>query len=127
LLLVTLLLCTPPRTFPLFRGADIAGRLLESLRSKYGSPLPGFVDMTNLTFFPLLSGAAAVVMGCIMPSVDYYFAKLVEEKWVQGKTDEGDDEDSQSWDRAVWNMPMRYIGGVVGFAWAASVLKSPMV
>lgn len=78
--------------------------------------------MTQLTFFPLLSGAAAVGMGCLLPSVDYYFAKFVEEKRQRRrKTESVDDQDSQSWDRAVWNMPMRYIGGVVGFAWAASV------
>jgi hypothetical protein len=83
--------------------------------------------MTNLTFFPFLAGAAAVGMGCIMPSVDYYFAKLVEAKQVQRTTEDGDDDDSQSWDRAVWNMPMRYIGGVIGFAWAASVTNPPVV
>jgi hypothetical protein len=55
-----------------------------------------------------------------MPCVDYYFAKFAEEK--RQRKAESDDEDSQSWDRAVWNMPMRYIGGVIGVAWAASVL-----
>jgi hypothetical protein len=114
-------------SLPLFQRLIRGIRLLESLQSKYGSPLPGFVGMTNLTFFPFLAGAAAVGMGCIMPSVDYYFAKLVEAKQVQRTTEDGDDDDSQSWDRAVWNMPMRYIGGVIGFAWAASVTNPPVV
>jgi hypothetical protein len=115
--------CHVPRPNPthLFRQLMLGRRLLESLQSKYGSPLPGFAGMANLTFFPLMSGAAAVGMGCIMPSVDYYFTKFVEEKQLRNKTEDGEDEDSQSWDRAVWNMPMRYIGGVIGFAWAASV------
>src|SRR5271170_5038557 len=121
-----LLPCTRP-ILPFVPQADPGIRLLESLQSKYGSPLPGFAGMTNLTFFPFLSGAAAVGMGCIMPSVDYYFAKFMEEKQVQRKTEDGDEDEPQSWDRAVWNMPMRYIGGVIGFAWAASVPKPLMV
>jgi len=100
-------------------------RLLESLQIKYGSPLPYFQGMTQLAYFPLLSGTAAVAMGCLLPSVDYYFAKFVKEKRQRKMTENVDDEDSQSWDRAVWNMPMRYIGGVVGFAWAASVSNPP--
>jgi hypothetical protein len=121
-----LLLCTHLFA-PFVPQTDPGVRLLESLQSKYGSPLPGFTGMTNLAFFPFLSGAAAVGMGCIMPSVDYYFAKFVEEKQMQRKTEDGDDDESQSWDRAVWNMPMRYIGGVIGFAWAASVPNLLMV
>ena len=66
-----------------------------------------------------------MAMGCLLPSVDYYFAKFVEEKRQRKKTENADGDDSQSWDRAVWNMPMRYIGGVVGFAWAASVSPPP--
>lgn len=96
-------------------------RLLESLQSKYGIPLPYFQGMTQLAFFPLLSGSAAVAMGSLLPSVDYSFTKFVEEKRQRTKTESADEQDSQLWDRAVWNMPMRYIGGVVGFAWAASV------
>jgi hypothetical protein len=76
--------------------------------------------MTELTHFPLFSGATTVLMGCSIPIADYYYSKHIEE--TQWRTQSRNHEESRPlWERAEWSMPMRYLGGVVGFAWAASV------
>jgi len=72
----------------------------------------------DLPLSPLLSGATVALMGISTPLVDHYYAKYTEnkERQIQDKESQG------VWERAEWSMPMRYLGGVVGFAWAASVL-----
>jgi len=73
--------------------------------------------MSDLAYFPLFSGASVVLMGCSIPLVDHYY-----EKYTEAKAQRMQDLDSPPlWERAEWSMPMRYLGGVVGFAWAASV------
>jgi len=76
--------------------------------------------MIDLSAFPFLSGATVGLMGISIPLVDYYYAKYTEEteREVQAKESRG------LWEGAEWSMPMRYLGGVVGFAWAASVILS---
>ncbi len=78
--------------------------------------------MTEMKYFPLYWGGAAVLMGCSLPVVDYYHAKYLEEQRWRTKAE--NQEHRPLWERAEWSMPMRYIGGVVGFAWAASVRHS---
>ena len=75
--------------------------------------------MTEKKYFTLCSGGIAVLMGCSLPIVDYYHSKYLEERRRRTKAE--NHEDQPLWERAEWSMPMRYIGGVVGFAWAASV------
>jgi hypothetical protein len=94
-------------------------RLLLSLQNNHTLPFPYFQAMTEKEYFPLYSGIAAVLMGCSLPIVDYYHSKYLEEqRW---RTKDENQENRPLWERAEWSMPMRYIGGVVGFAWAASV------
>lgn len=73
--------------------------------------------MTELKHFPLYSGATTVLLGCLIPTSDYLYAKYEEGR----KMKTPDHEHKPLWERAGWSMPMRYIGGVVGFLWAASV------
>jgi hypothetical protein len=81
--------------------------------------------MTELRYFLLFSGATTVLMGCSIPIADYYYSKHVEE--MQWRTQSRKPEESQPlWERAEWSMPMRYLCGVVGFAWAASVCPCPL-
>jgi hypothetical protein len=95
-------------------------RLLSSLENNHALPFPYFQEMTAMKYFSLLSGAVSIVMGSSLPIVDYYYSKYQEEqRWRSTKTK--DLEYQPLWERAEWSMPMRYLGGVVGFAWAASV------
>ena len=74
-----------------------------------------------MKYFPLLSGGASVILGITFPFVDYYYSKHVEgQRW---RTKSEDQEHRPLWERAEWSMPMRYICGVVGLAWAASVCE----
>jgi len=87
--------------------------------------------MTELKFFPLLCGATTVLMGCLIPTVDYCYDKYIEDQRrrerPKSQDSEGGDSDRRLlWESAEWSMPMRYIGGVIGFAWAASVLPLPL-
>jgi len=79
--------------------------------------------MTGLTYFPLLSGLTTVVMGCSIPVVDYYYSQYTQEqrRRTRTRTTTEDGENRSFWESDQWSMPMRYLGGVVGFAWAASV------
>jgi len=63
-----------------------------------------------------------VLMGSSIPLADYAYRKYIEEGQRSTRTD-GETEDRPLWERAEWSMPMRYLGGVVGFAWAASRLN----
>jgi hypothetical protein len=92
-------------------------RLLVQLQHNRALPFPYFDTLLNIPMFPTLSSATVALMGISIPSVDYYYAKYIEnkERQVQDKESHG------IWERAEWSMPMRYLGGVVGFAWAASV------
>lgn len=94
-------------------------RLLLSLQNNHTLPFPYFQAMTEKEYFPLYSGIVAVLMGCSLPIVDYYHSKYLEEQRWRTKAE--NQENRPLWERAEWSMPMRYIGGVVGFAWAASV------
>jgi Insulin-induced protein (INSIG) len=76
--------------------------------------------MTELKYFPLLSGGTAALMGSLLPMADHYYSEYVEEQRRKTKT-ENDPKYRPLWESAEWSMPMRYIGGVVGFAWAVSV------
>ena len=58
-------------------------------------------------------------MGCLIPIADYYYAKSVEAQ--RQRTKFGGYDNRPIWERTEWSMPMRYLGGVVGFVWAASV------
>lgn len=75
--------------------------------------------MTEYKYFPLYSGVTAVLMGCSIPFVDYYYSKYLEAQ--RQRTTIEDKEYRPLWERTEWSMPMRYLGGVVGLAWAASV------
>ena len=57
-------------------------------------------------------------LGCLIPATDHVCAKYFERQWKSKTTDQNH---AQLWERAEWSMPMRYIGGVIGFVWAASV------
>lgn len=94
-------------------------RLLLSLENNYALPFPYFQSMTEMKCFPLLSGGASIIMGCSLPIVDYYHSRYMDEQRQRTKTE--NQQHTPLWERAEWSMPMRYIGGVIGFAWAASV------
>jgi len=96
--------------------------LLLSLENNHASPLPHFQAMTELKYFPLFCGTTVVLMGMSIPLADYAYWKYVEERQRLTRT-EREGEHRPLWERAEWSMPMRYIGGVVGFAWAASRLN----
>jgi hypothetical protein len=68
----------------------------------------------------MFCGGTVVLMGGSIPLADYAYRKYIEEGQRSTHTD-GETEDRPLWERAEWSMPMRYLGGVVGFAWAASV------
>ena len=81
-----------------------------------------FQAVTELKYFAIYSGCTSVVMGCSIPLVDYYYEHYVKAKRVQRLRVLNEEPESISlWERGEWSMPMRYLGGVVGFAWAASV------
>ena len=85
-------------------------------------PFPYFQEMTELTYFPFLSGLTTVIMGCSIPVVDYYYCQYMQQQRRQRtRTSTEDGENRSFWESDQWSMPMRYLGGVVGFAWAASV------
>lgn len=88
-----------------------------ALENSHALPFTYFQAMTELKYFPLACGGTTVLMGCSIPLADYYYAKYMEEQ----KRRSTEQEDEEIWERAEWSMPMRYLGGVVGFAWAASV------
>jgi hypothetical protein len=92
-------------------------RLLSSLENNHASPLPYFQAMTRMKYFPLLCGTTVVLQGLSIPLADFGYSRYIESQ----QSKETDKEHSPLWERAEWSMPMRYLGGVVGFAWAASV------
>ena len=98
---------------------DLQSRLLSSLQYNHALPFPYFQDMTEMNFFSFYAGGVAIFMGCSTPIADYYCGKYLEEQRWRTSTDA--QKDGPLWERAEWSMPMRYIGGVVGFAWAVSV------
>jgi len=123
-----------PSSTPIFGllWNDVNGRLLLSLEKNHALPFPYFQDMTELKFFPLFCGATTVLMGCLIPTVDYCYDKYIEDQRRRQRTkseesEAGDSDRRLLWESAEWSMPMRYIGGVIGFAWAASVLSPPFV
>ena len=74
--------------------------------------------MTELKYFPLACGFTTVLMGCSIPLGDYGYSQYMEEQKRRSIV-------GGVWESAEWSMPMRYLGGVVGFAWAASVCPQP--
>jgi hypothetical protein len=87
-----------------------------SLQENQPIPLPHFQGLTELKYFPLLGGGTTIVLGCLIPLADFaYKSREGRDVWKS--------ESTPLWERAEWSMPMRYIGGVIGLAWAASVLS----
>ena len=95
--------------------------MLFALENSHALPFTYFQAMTELKYFSLACGGTTVLMGCSIPLGDYYYSKYMEEQKRRSTEQQGDQD---VWERAEWSMPMRYLGGVVGFAWAASVLFS---
>jgi hypothetical protein len=92
-----------------------------SLESSRELPFAYFQATTELKYFPLYFGGSTVLMGCSLPVIDFHYSKYIERWWTNAQN-----QDPQGlWERAEWSMPMRYLGGVVGFAWGVSVWPFP--